>query len=151
MKALVIYWDPHNDYVFVNGGAKRWLSAYIFTMEMFGFDTLYVVGKPGITHGYNIQHKEVDTLNEVLHENPDAKVVVMTGAVPEGHDLYDLLNYNHPEGDVIYVIGGDYSEINFEMLDEHSPDYVKITGVIENPNLWSHTVAAILLNDYHNG
>lgn len=150
MKALAIHWDPHEDYVFLNGGAKRWLSAFIFTMEMFGFDTLYVVGKPGITHGYNIQHTEVDTLDEIFHANPNANIVVMTGAVPEGYSFSELSDYNHPTGDVIYVIGGDYSEINFAICDDHSPDYVKISGVVENPNLWSHTVAAIVMNDYYN-
>lgn len=149
MKGLVIHWDPHEDYTYLVGGAKRWLSSFIFTMEMFGFDTLFVVGKPNIQHGYNIQHTEFDSLSDIFESYPDPHKVILTGEAPEGIDLYDLLNYTHSERDVLYIIGGDYTGLDWNMCEQYNPDYIKISGIVDNPNLWSFSVASILMYDYH--
>ena len=120
-------------------------------MEMFGFDTLFVIGKPNISHGYSIQHKEYVSLDQLLSDYPNAHIVALTGEVPEGHLLTDLTNYIHPTEDVIYVIGGDYSGLDFAVCDKYNPDYVKISGTEENPNLWSFSVASILMYHQCNG
>ena len=147
MKALVIYWDPHQDYQYLVGGAKRWLSSYIFSMEAFGFDTLYVVGTPGINHGYNIQHKEYASLEEILDLHPEANIVSMVGSVPEGVVPVDLVNFVHPPENVLYIIGGDYSDIQFEILSKYESSYVHIDGIIDQNNFWSNVVAGIVTRD----
>ena len=150
MKGLVIFWDPHVDYLQLIGGAKRWLSTYIFTMETFDFDTLFVVGKPGIQHGYSIKHTEHESLEEILDYNKEVTFIALTGEAPDGIVLTKLNNYIYPSEDVIYIIGGDYMGLDFSVLSYYNVDYIKISGVIDNPNLWSHTVAAIVMNDYFN-
>lgn len=147
MIGLIIYWDVHPDYVSVSGGAKRWLSSYIFTMEAFGADKLFIIGKPGISHGYNIQHTEHDTLDGIFQANSNAKIVALVGSVPQGITKVSLKDYIHPEEDVLYVIGGDYSDIEFDVCKANNADFVNISNGTNSPNLWSNVVAGIALRD----
>lgn len=131
---VVAYWP---DCPLSNHDAKRWMSFYIFSMQEFGADTLILVGAPVIDHGYDIGFEQYDDIDDVLSEYPDHEIVCMTGIAED-----TLREYEHPSGDVLYVIGNDYGG-----LPEVVGTQLRIETINESNTLWSHTVAAIVLYD----
>ena len=147
MIGLAIYWDVHDGFVSVTGGAKRWLSTFLFSLEAFGYTELFVIGNPNIVHGYNIQHQEYPDIEDVFNEYPNADIVACVGSVPENITAIPLNEFNHPEGDTIYVIGGDYGDIEFDKLPEERTSYIHIESATDMKNFWSMVVAGIVLRD----
>jgi len=150
MKALAITWNPHPDVITVLGGSKRWLSQFIFLIEAFGFDKLYLIGKPGILHGYSIQHIEVESISEVMQEESEAKLITLVGTITEEMNVKTLKSYDHPAGDTVYYIGGDYSDVDIAACQSLNADFLTIDNAVDHHNLWSHTVAAIVVRDEYN-
>ena len=76
-----------------------------------------------------------------------SKIVALVGSVPQGITKVPLKDYTHPEEDVLYVIGGDYSDIEFDACEANNADFVNISNGTDSPNLWSNVVAGIALRD----
>jgi len=142
-----MYWDVHPGMESIAGGSKRLLSMTIFAMQAFGATDLCLIGNPEIEHGYTIQHKEYPDLESVLDDYPDAKLVALVGEVPWGINPTLLFDYLHPDDNVLYIIGADYGDIEFEKIEHLDVDYVHIETKNNVNHLWSCTVAGIVLYD----
>jgi len=138
MIGVAFHWGLHPDFENMKGGLKRWCSFFIFPMQAFGADSLFVIGGPNIAHGYNINMEQFDTLEGLVKKYPINKYVAMVGSGGE-----DLANYRHTEKDVVYVIGNDYGDMDIDALP--NPDKVTVPGGVKH--LWSHNCAAIVLYD----
>ena len=142
----MIYWSTHPLMVPDNSAAKRWLSMYIYSMEAFGLEDLHVIGNPGIAHGYKISHQEHESLHDVIALYDDIKVVASVGTAPQGQQVTNLTDYRHPEK-ALYVIGGDYADVEADVCREYDADFVTIDNDVGMRNFWSPVVAGILLRD----
>ena len=147
MIALVMYWDPHEEMQGLLGGPKRWLSIPLFVAQAFGATNLFLIGNPDIEHGYPVQHTEYNDLEDILSDNEGASVVALVGKCPEGVEPIPLTRYEHPEGDVLYIIGSDYGDIEFEKLHGYDVEYVHIDSPVDISHFWSVSVASIVLYD----
>ena len=92
---IVIYWSTHPALVPDNAANKRWLSMYLFSMEAFGMTNFHVIGSPGITHGYKVQHQEHDSLQDVFDLYDDIQVVASVGRDFPGISVQNLSDFQH--------------------------------------------------------
>lgn len=136
---VIIYWNTHPWITSHAGGPKRWLSFYILAMQAFGADTLLLVNAPEIKHGYDINFKQYDTIEELLKDYEDYKIVTLTGKTEK-----TLKEFKHPEGKVLYLVGDDYGDV-----PDIEGDKIKIENCKNSNLLWSHNCVAIALYDKH--
>ena len=139
MIGLVIHWNGH-EMLKVKGGAKRWLSFYVFTCQSFGVTDLILIGGPEIPQGYDINFKQYERIEDALKDDPKHKHIALMGG---GKPLKD---FKHPKKDCLYIVGDDYSEVNLDKLTK--PQTVSIPGV---SHLWGHVAAGIVLHHRYGG
>jgi len=149
MVGAVAHWSAHNDLVATPQAEKRWLSLSLFPLMAMGYDKLFLVGQPGVSHGYAIGYEECASLADALDAWPSADLVVLVGDHPVGIEPEMLSTFEHPPGDTLYVVGADYWDQDWDALAARSDrvTYVTIEQELENHILWSHSCLAIALWD----
>ena len=132
---IAVFW-PGDDFIKSNFGAKRWLSFYIYVMQAFEADTLCLIGAPDISMGYDIVLKQYVTVEEMLAEFPNHKIVSFVGTANK-----TLQEYEHPK-DALYLFGNDYGDV-----PNVSEDKLRIDNSKNIKTLWSHNCVSIVLYD----
>ena len=148
MVGALVYQSFHEGMLETIGGLKRWLSIYVFPLISFNGDYIGIIGDKPIDHGYNINYEEFTDITEALEKYEDVRLCVLTGDSPDDIEPISLEDYEHPE-DVLYILGFDYGDVEFEKLEKYKDrcDFVHIDTEGNFSALWSHTVLGITLWD----
>jgi hypothetical protein len=144
MLGMVAEWSVHP---WILGDVGRWLSFYTYTARSFGADKLLMVGNPPSAHDHMVEGVDYGTypeLDGVFKDFPNASIVALS--VDADHKPIPLKDFRHPQGDTLYVVGSDYGEVNYTVLDQYTPVYVSIEMAKPQP-LWGHVALGIALQD----
>lgn len=92
-----------------------------------------------------------DTLDEILDEH-DGPIVFLSqpGLVPAGVECCDLVQFQHPAGDVLYIAGSDYRGLDLAELAEAgrlTGNHVVSIATATDVPLWAHVALAIAFRD----
>jgi len=150
MIGVVVDWSVHPGMVSSIRAMKRWLSMYIFSLQAFGGTDLITVRAPESSFGYDIVHQNVGSLREALDLYPRAEIVALVGARPDTITPTKLKDFKHPGGDTLYLVGGDYVDVDFDVLASYEDrcSYITIgTATPEFYSLWSHVCLGMALWD----
>jgi hypothetical protein len=125
-------------------GAKRWYNLYKQAAKALGATHLLWVDA-GPHRVPEVADQEIvtvkyDYLADARAAHPEATLVFLD-VVEEAADLVDFV---HPAGDVIYVVGTDSDGLGEYLVPEETDPVVKVPATIE---LWSHMALAIALYD----
>lgn len=143
MIGVVAYWSVHPWILCDRSGPKRWMSLYSYTLRSFGVTDLIMIGTDIPDHvPYGVNYRTYPELGVFLNDNPDVKLVALTA-----QGTQSLKDYVHPVGDVLYVLGSDYGDVELKTLQARGNcDFVRI-DVMETGILWAHIALGIVLND----
>jgi len=133
---IVAYW-PDDAFIESNFGRKRWMSFYIFVMQAFGADTLFLIGAPKIESGYDMNIVNYDSVNDLIKDHHEYSFIILTGVAEK-----TLQEYEHPDSKAIYVFGNDYADV-----PDIPGDRIRIENLGDVKSLWSHNCVSIVLYD----
>lgn len=134
---------------------EKIISFWRINMKAFGVKKLIIVNidhLPVSCGDLEIEFEVYDSLEEVLKKYSNYTFVFLECAQKEveGIDFIPLKDFKHPEGDVLYIFGSDYSVLNLTELKEKG--YLENNFVVSietetNIPLWAHTAMSIVLYD----
>lgn len=106
MKILVCHWDDAEAFKGNQKAKKKLLKQWTHTAKAFGIHHFIVIGEESaipVLNDAEIKIDFYDNYHQVRKDYPKHKYVVMT---EEGKDIEKV---KFPTGDVIYVVGSNYS------------------------------------------
>jgi hypothetical protein len=147
MVGALVYESFHEGMLECIGGLKRWLSIYVFPLISFGGNYIGVVGDREIEHGYNITYERFSDITEALDKYENLRLCVLVGNYDGA--VTSLENYQHPVDNILYVLGLDYGDVEFDKLEAYKDrcDFVHINTKDDFSSMWSHTILGITLWD----
>lgn len=149
MIGAIIYWDYHEETLTLVGGKKRWLSTFLFSLKAFNGTHIGLIGAPKIQHGYTgVECEEFSNIDDALKKWSKPRICVLVKDHPADIAPTNLSDYNHPD-DIIYMVGGDYGDIEFGRLESYSDrcDFVHVEMEDETVPMWSSVILGIALRD----
>ena len=148
MKALCFYIQS-----FVPGLSYISSDPWLQLARNFEFDKTLVIDRTRPDDNFkpcvsgDIPAESFKTFEEVYKAYPNYKYVFVAwkeDEVPEDKKLISILDYEHPEDNVIYCFGSD-TRINSDRKDICNGDWITLKGLSDRFGLWSWQAAGIVL------
>ncbi len=155
MIAVAAFWENASWVYTTPRAVKDRIRLWNFTMKAFGVSKLIMVDVDG--HVPECRDAEITfelqaSLAAVLDAHRDMTVVFLSQPTltPSEVSQSRLKDFVHPTGDVLYVVGSDYGQLNFKTLAEGGYLDGNHVVAIKTPTsvpLWAHAALAITLYD----
>lgn len=154
MIGAIGYWD-NAQWVDVNPYAqKKILDLWRITVKAYNVNPLILIDPRELKPVCNDEEITFETylnLNDAISAHKDNQFVFLEvkSKIPPEIQSINLKDFNHPEGNVMYVVGSDFGDIPFKEL-ESNPERFHFV-YIETGNsivpLWAHSALAVALYD----
>lgn len=145
---VVAYWSVHPWVTAHKSGPKRWISLYAYTLRAFGGTDLILIGRSlpkYVSHDFNF--RGYPSLELALKDYSNAKLVALMSDTSANVKIVNLEDYHHPKGNVLYIAGSDYGDVEVgKLLKSGRCDFVRIETPVDFA-LWAHVAVAIALYD----
>jgi hypothetical protein len=154
MIGAIAFWD-NAQWVDVNPYAqKKILDLLRLTVKGFNGSHLILVDpkkQNPLCNDEEITFENYQSLTDAIeaHKNKDFVFLEVARKIPSEYKPISLKDFKHPLGDTIYVVGSDFGDIPFNLLEKSNTKYHFV--YIDTQNnivpLWAHVALAIAFWD----